>query len=880
MKNKMSAKFIPLIALLLLSSCSRYPRYANGELRKLDRKIDASNEKPDRIIAAENSVEHCAMDDINEEKLLVDIRSLENNKLPQSKSILSGLDLSKFSPSQANFLERSKDWIFSEDQNFSGCMDVRCVYERIYSGGSGLEGYLHYYFFLKMGYVLSSVAVNPVETDLSTYTYKDVLFSLEELKNFYYLTKALPPSFQKMIPLSSIHRMPRNKKLTKYPSACGVAGGQPDKGYVVLLDACLTREQNSMFAGNFFPLITHEFSHRLDYTLLANHQIFSETQPWLTLSGWSTYEAIDKDGKAVLTWKRSQAEANAPASDGFVRDYAATSPTEDFADTIGYGRFDSEKVSQVSPRKYSWIVKNVFGGKNYTISGLTPIYTELLSEFVLKDLPSIINTCVENKNSFAFQMSEAVALTYKEYDPELIECIFGGADRSISLGIKNLKIAEPEACSFFQNSEIAMKAKVLEKINELIKKDLNQNIEIGKQLLVLAEFGKRLNDDLDPREIFIKCQDPSQVPLRVASSTKRTSVDCYNTEINFEFSKIAEDYKDQIPNQLETYETSYLAENSYISVKDKISTLFSQIFTGTELKFRETAKSKWKNCLEASPEEHAKFDSLNLALTPFNGGAQYIRKSLLNCLNESAENELYEVLEKTSKRLGLSVSSPSTKRFVLDMYLIHFTSTLQDLVVMGKNAEATKINEKKNSTTQKVTASLVNDTSWIGLEAKSDREIYNTCQDKTKIEIEEELDKENAEEYNFHSPSNLWNESICSSILANSKVKSLIDSNNTKAVKKALVVLNALFLDEATDTMVKCKKQFTKNNAIVNASRNLCLTNPITWNSLIEDALARWKKEQNIEFIELAQKMGSDQLSTNKTTLKDQAIKKMNAIKL
>lgn len=881
----MKNKILILIALSLSASCSRHYSLGKlGEISKIEKdfmSINGKNQKPGRLIA-QSAPEACATDEPTEERLVQEIKVLENNnQVVGSKTIINGLDLSRFPPSQSLYLEKNKEWIYTTDLDLRECADIKCVFSKIYPNSTGIEGYISYYFYLKMGYALStvndltqmgypdfaSVKGTPEKTLTPATPYTEVLFSKKELINFYYLSKALGPSFQKMPSLSSIHRVPNNMYWKKADYACGFASGYPNKGFVVLMDKCLIKDPNAT-TEDFFPLVTHEFSHRIDYDILPKNALFSESPTWLEFSGWYIKEDVDANGKPIRIWTSGATNSNpALVNDGFIRNYAATSPGEDFADSIGFARFTPDEVQKSSPRKYAWITNNLFNGKSYTAAGLTNAYVTSLTNSSMKDLPSIINNCVDNKGSYTYTLSQNDIENYKEYDPQLIQCIFGGVNQYLADYIRYIKSEEYGACNYFKSNEGAIKIKVLGLVNDFVKSDLNKNIEVAKQLKIVSEFITKLNDQIDSREIFIACQED------------KDPIECYNKQLQNVFDLAALDYQSQIPNQLLSLKQSFDQENRYSVVKEKLVNLFGQIFMGSDLKLKAEAKRKWGICFESeNPPVTNSTDEV--LLSPFNGGTQFIKKSLLNCINNGAQTETMAILDKVSSKLSITISNASIKKFIFDMYISNYTSALQSFVEREAANEDYKINQIKDGITKKVVTTLSSNTSWLGSLPQSNEQNAKLCLDESKKIISNEMINSPIKEdgYNFHaSVTDLWKDQICGSILSSSAVKTVIEANQTNAVKKVLPKLDALLLITAEDSMKKCKAQFSKATTLVLASRNFCLTNPVSWGDVEDNTVSNWLTNEKIGFISSAKRKGEDYLESKRANLKAQAIKKMNA---
>lgn len=90
--------------------------------------------------------------------------------------------------------------------------------------------------------------------------------------------------------------------------------------------------------------IVHEWGHNLGKELRVD-----STKEWLDLSGW-----VDKGGD----WKATRANA-------LVSEYAATNPSEDFAESVATYRYNPTLLQTLNPEKYQFIKEVVFQGMEY-----------------------------------------------------------------------------------------------------------------------------------------------------------------------------------------------------------------------------------------------------------------------------------------------------------------------------------------------------------------------------------------------------------------------------------------------------------------------------------------------------------------------------------
>jgi len=861
--NKLS---FAILILLLLSSCSKELLPKSHEIKNIEAAFLKQNFKQNnvRILANENPAQ-CLTDDLTEDRILSDIRKLEIEKNPM-KGIINGIDLSRLPPSQAKFIDKNKAWIHTTNLDFSDCSDIKCIFNKIYPNPTGLEGHLIYYFYLKMGYILSTENKISGLSFPDTITYKDTLFSIEELRSFYLLSNSLGSSFQKLPTLTSLHRMPRNMTHPTYPTACGLAQGNVDSGNIILMDKCLTTDSAGPVSGNFYPLATHELSHRLDLALLKNFQAFSESKTWLDFSGWYLKEIVDTSTGAVT--KRQWATKDSAPKDGFVRDYTSTSPAEDFADTIGFFRFDADKVKQISPQKFEWISKNLFGGKNFSGTGIGSYYSSIASQYTMNSLPEVINNCVSNKNFYqAYALSEAQVNDFSEYDPLLVQCILGGVSNITSQALVQIKLSEPEGCNYLSSSELVLKKQIVTDLANSIKTDLSKNIEISKQLQALSEFISLINESIDVRELFVNCL------------SEKDQIKCYQEKLNLSFQEIAKDYTDKIPSQVESYQSKYTQDNSFLATKGKLVSLFSQIFNGSESKFSDYANKKMQSCLNATYDLNSP-GAENINYSPFNGGTQFINGNMINCINTKTQEDLLSILNKMGSKIGISLTTKESSQFVLEMYLNNFTSTIQALVKVEAEKENLILANLKRSINDSEINYLTSNTSWLGTIPKRGTEAMNACILFSTEHIDQTIKNQytnvtsNLKFNSINKSTTNWAQEFCNSATTSKIVSDIFKKYQEKVVNDSIDSLHEIILKKAIPSGASCRGLFSRSDKVSLKARNLCLS--AKWGSISDDAIAEWLSLEELSSISFARKRGTDYLSANKKEFLNEATLKMN----
>lgn len=342
------------------------------------------------------------------------------------------------------------------------------------------------------------------------------------------------------------------------------------------------------------------------------------------------------------------------------------------------------------------------------------------------------------------------------------------------------------------------------------------------------------------------------------------------------FNNISADYTNQIPNQVISYRETYQQDNRYAEVKGRIVNLFSQIFAGSDLKFKEEAKRKWKACYKNKNV----FEASNVKLSPFNGGTQFVHENLLNCLNNNTETDLMKVLDAVGKKISITISTQSTKKFIYDLYINSYTSYLQSNVELEAKNEAVHIKTMQDEVDKKVLTTMSSNTEWIGENTSGDDELANRCLiEAGNISSQEYNAQLNAkgDSFIFHNLSNSSShDESCNKIIGLQKVKNVIYDNQVRIVKNVVHSLKELTLEFATPAAIKCRNQFSQKNKLILMARNTCLTNFSKWKTITDSALSQWITDKKFETIAPARSLGNEYLQSIKTQLQEEAIKSMN----
>jgi len=226
---------------------------------------------------------------------------------------------------------------------YDDCTNLECLFEKTYAESFPEKtewAKVISYWYEKTGY---GVSTGP----------NDGLFEPEELRGMWVLANLLPDFYRKLPTLSDFHRIPNG-----YVGDDGAVGVYYPGSRQIEIAQLTTRIANHRLLGTFHHTLVHEMSHAFDRSIGTPNGWFSESPEWMGLSQWQRLSRND--------WK---------AVDGnFVSVYAATSPNEDFAESMAYFILEPDTLKKIAPEKFELISKKFFDGKAFDTDSLHAAY--------------------------------------------------------------------------------------------------------------------------------------------------------------------------------------------------------------------------------------------------------------------------------------------------------------------------------------------------------------------------------------------------------------------------------------------------------------------------------------------------------------------------
>lgn len=191
-------------------------------------------------------------------------------------------------------------------------------------------------------------------------------FNLEELQYVAGVFEDLPEGFWHIPGLNKIARRLNGLTNPYHPGAPAIAW--VSLGYIEFMDFAFT----SGSAEYINRLVAHEVTHFIWHKILKGEtkKQFMDLSGWSQAPGVNTVDAsltVALDHPKAKQDKRPREQWYRTTTTNFVSGYAAAfNPDEDFAETMSYYVYNSDKVRNLAPTKYNF-VKNIVDGYEYVV---------------------------------------------------------------------------------------------------------------------------------------------------------------------------------------------------------------------------------------------------------------------------------------------------------------------------------------------------------------------------------------------------------------------------------------------------------------------------------------------------------------------------------
>lgn len=734
------------------------------------------------------------------------------------------LDLKKLPIPQAKFLKSVDDNLGDLNNpnaiSYADCQDAICVINKVYNSKDGLEGWMTYLWYLKMGYHLSFKNKIYSQNSPSAGTYNgklyplaDYLFSRDEFYGFWRMSHALTTPFRNLPKMNEIQRIPRKSNIEDSgPMTCGLAWST---GYVLVNDGCLSfwgdKDNGFIYEG-----VTHELGHQIDYKLAGEIQgaghYYSQVGKWKEMGGWSLKEYWDEVRKVTV-----QEWVTTLRNEQFVRDYARNSPAEHFADTIAYYRYSGDTTKRKIPKNvYEHLQEKVFDGLEYDTSGLFKQFEKDITTLMAADLFKMVVDCEQNPRASRTAKPLAESLFPFSVDIQTRRCLRENLNLMIDQAVIEAKLNHVDGCAALKAPDKV--ASFRTQIENVFSRHIIEHIKVAREN---QEYYKKLNE-------FYKSLGQRVEPLKIMTSCYRQPDEkkCYDE-------KILELVKDLIPQDLVNAENlandlqkMYLDANKFEIVRADNMKLYQDFLITQAALIDQSAAKLWEICLNKGVD-----NSQDPIPGPFSVGENWMVSSQFNCLSMDIPEEVRRVVSDMSfEAMGITDGRESLLLF--DLTLPTFTKEISRLYESARLTEASKVAQLIKDNRAKLIARLKSDFNWITKLGMMDR----LCEAEAKKEFPQDL-----RYHEYQQTFSATVESICSDVARSKDYQDWLKSQRVRVeadvVERYLVELT----EQAEIRADVCLRKYPNSNfatrLINKRKRNECYES--SWYE-VEDAA--WRK--------------------------------------
>lgn len=559
----------------------------------------------------------------------------------------------KFFEDKKHFQKNIKKESFGElgaVYDFSSCTDIPCLINVVYKSPEGISGYFTYYWYLKMGHLLSfDNLIQGQKSDQGSVYYKDAkhkfedyLWKEQEFHDFFVAQHYMPESFVNLSNLRVVERTPSIMGIENIgPLTAGVASSA---GYIIFRKGESSYGTYSNQGATVFGIV-HEYAHIYEYLYqINNKEYLSNTKKWLDTKKWKKLFFNRKDGSSTYQWKSDD------RIDSFVSRYASSSPAEHFAESIRYYSLDPQLFySKSTPSEFS-IIKEVFGELEFDSKKIKEKLSLDLKMNLIKDIREIEINCKSLSNN----------------------CIQEKTQIALKSHIEILKESDYFACQAFEDSEVE---------NDVIDY-ASANVSSFIQKWKPKDY--KITEDLKAEVGFL---------YYLECSSDDDTKSCYNEKISSYLSTFLSDENTQIENDLIEL---FKSKNNFTQIQSKVYKKYSNALVVLAPYYMEEVQSIMLECKSVAEKSNEAYLSGD-----FSSGEIFIKPSVINCINQSdlvnrvlqASNSEFPVgdveLNYLSKLLKAKIQQTLSQTF-LNQAQIEKISTL-NVIESGEASVTNKI---------------------------------------------------------------------------------------------------------------------------------------------------------------------------------------------
>lgn len=574
---------------------------------------------------------------------------------------------------------RTKDLSLYKD-----CQTVPCFYNKIYGNEESLNGYVHYLWFLKFGYVIA--ADNKIEKEEGSFRpgiwngvekdLKDYLFSDEEMYGFWRTSHLIKDSHETLKSMNEIQRLPRGEALSG-----GVCGRAWSSGYVNLSDSCLIFKE-SRNAGYFYYSLIHELSHIVDYEegRAKNGRYRSHFDDFLDLTKFYKTE-YEENGVKKIKWKYYPEAI-------FISPYSRFSPQEYFAESLSRYRVSPIDYETLNFPKLENLVRDSYY-KGLSFKGENQFEDWVKKYHEKKTLAELVRACFspEAKGESTLFKEMDFVKNFTETQLSCLSDVFLSSQKEMK---SEIKMKEIDGCEVLQSKSSEWSnytqrwfPKFVEKLDEPLREEDKKEERVQDKPPL-----PNLEDDELSLKAMLNCTYAEEKKI------------CYQQELVKILTGILDQYGlDELEER--EFTERYIEFHPYEEVSIRVNQSVEKIIQTLIPEITDHVSHSWESCFTEKEKEEMYLEGR----IDLKGG--YMKSGMMNCLNR----RIPEASKKLINGLKLKTKLSSSDEAVLTRGVSdHLVKEMGDFYSQEASAEAQRaedwITKNKTNLASKITPKM------------------------------------------------------------------------------------------------------------------------------------------------------------------------------
>ncbi|MFA7613571.1 MAG: hypothetical protein WCY48_04985, partial [Candidatus Caldatribacteriota bacterium] len=554
------------------------------------------------------------------------------------------------------------------------------------------------------------------------------------------------------------------------------------------------------------------------------------------------------NGKLVSQWKLREGAKT-------IRSYAATSPVENFADTLAYFRQEGEETKQkIDATQYRWVSSNYFHNETYDKEGNRARLLKKYESTFAGQILSKVMDCSSTQKPYQSSYFTAKDFSGATITPWMLRCLSYEAESMANMVTARVKTYEADGCATLETRNDQ------QLWNQALKNSLKNQFAIYVQemandpeyLAKVKNFDASLKDRMMANEAIFQCYQ---------GSTKENLKSCYDVKVVQIAKEAALGLRFPL-DQAEEMAALYLASHPYAPVAEDLYLSYRTILNMHDEMIRTESDFAWQLCTNMPHSDDSKH--IGQIFTIRKG---YMVSSLYNCLNASLPSTLKDIIRRLEFN-GERITHP-----IEELILYEFLEPRVVEILRGFHEEAT-IEEAKElaihfeEAAPKIKDHLLSNFSWV--ESLSDMSaVMSSC----RMEAMKQISYLPLYHLKRDAFSKMISEGPCREVMNAKSFTSFLDDSSKQVEKEVFSKVEKLLYDKAEARALHCREtipwKWESTRVAVRLPRKACMS--LGWDD-VENGVIR---ELISDPLAVRFKMSRDDFKTRINEVKDKVRSKV-----